>query len=413
MRNVGDAPKRSRPDQLLAVAAALTATATLLTSCTTAVDGSPVKAAGGPPPGTIDIALLDVGNYPTKPQPLGTAGTPEVGAIVEGQRMANYVTGPWEVDPTLIRGYIDSAVVVKDADAVNFVLPEPLAAPAARHNFITGFYTAREDTDRKLLRNAVLRFPDPAAAAAAAKEFGEAAASEAVEIPPVAPAPIPGHPDTASFSHRFAEYGNKLQWTHVRAFTAHGPYVLFQSAQATDSIDTATGLIAKTLDLQVPLIDQFVATDPAKLADLPIDPTGLLARTLPINPTDASVNERTVFERRGSLQFQTDPSRGAKLFDDTGMTQMSRASVAVYEARDAQAAQQITDGFFAESAANGKPAAAVKQMPNSRCLDLSQGRAANFYCLATADRYAIEAQAAQLLDAQQKTAAQYAMLMAL
>ena len=49
-------------------------------------------------------------------------------------------------------------------------------------------------------------------------------------------------------------------------------------------------------------------------------------------------------------------------------------------------------------------------MPTSRCVDLSQGKVANFYCLATADRYTIEAQAAQLLDAQQKTAAQYAML---
>ncbi len=103
---VGGTPKRRRR-----AAAVLATAAALLTSCSTAIDGSPVTSAGGPPPGTVDIALLDVGNYPTRPSaPIGTAGTPEIGAIVEGQRMANYVTGPWEVDPSLIGHYADSAL---------------------------------------------------------------------------------------------------------------------------------------------------------------------------------------------------------------------------------------------------------------------------------------------------------------
>ncbi|AGB26677.1 hypothetical protein Mycsm_06540 (plasmid) [Mycobacterium sp. JS623] len=412
MRSVRDTPTRNRSAQLLTAPAALAATAMLLASCSTAITGEAVKAADGPPPGQIDVALLDVGNYPTKPRPLGTAGTPELGAIAEGQRMANYVTGPWEVDPTLIRGYANSALVIKNAGAVKFVLPESLAAPAARHNFITGYYTAREDTDHQELDNAVLRFADPASAADAAKEISDAAAVEPVVNPPVTPVPIPGHPDTAGFSQMFTESAKKLQWTQVRAFTAHGPFVLVMSAQATDNLDTAVRLIATALDLQVPLIDQFTPTDPAQLAELPIDPTGLLARTVPISPAAASVNQLAVYQRRGSLQLQTDPTRSSKLFNDTDMNQMANAATSVYEARDAQAAQRITDGFFAEASATGMPAAPVKQMPSSRCLDISQGKVASFYCLATADRYAIEAQAAQLHDAQQKTAAQYALLMA-
>jgi len=412
MRSVRDTPTRSRSAQFLTAPAALAATAMLVASCSTAINGEAVKAAGGPPPGQIDVALLDVGNYPTKPRPLGTAGNPELGAIVEGQRMADYVTGPWEVDPTLIRGYANSALVIKNAGAVKFVVPESLAAPAARHNFITGYYTAREDTDHKELDNAVLRFADPASAADAAKEISDAAAVEPVVNPPVTPAPIPGHPETAGFSQTFTESAKNLQWTQVRAFTAHGPFVLVMSAQAIDNLDTAVGLIAKALDLQAPLIDQFTPTDPAKLAELPIDPTGLLARTVPISPAAASVNQLAVYQRRGSLQLQTDPTRSSKLFNDTDMNQMANAATSVYEARDAQAAQRITDGFFAEASATGKPAAPVKQMPNSRCRDISQGKVASFYCLATADRYAIEAQAAQLHDAQQKAAAQYALLMA-
>ena len=60
----------------------------------------------------------------------------------------------------------------------------------------------------------------------------------------------------------------------------------------------------------------------------------------------------------------------------------------------------------------GTPADPVKQLSDSRCVDLSEGRGGNFYCLLTAGRYAIEAQSGQLLDAQQKAAAQYAMLLA-
>lgn len=384
---------------------ATVAVAALLSSCSSVITGAAVKASGGPSPGTVDISLLDVGNYPTKPTPLGSAGTPEIGAIVEGQRMANYVTGPWEADATLTGSYADSALVLKNADALNFVLPEALAAIASRHNFVTGFLSAR-DGSGKVLRNAVLRFPDPPAATAAATELGAAAATEAVSIPPVQPAPIPGHPEAASFSHTTA-----AQATMVRAFTARGPYVFVQSAEASD-VAGAAGLIARTLDQQGPLIDQFTPTDPANLADLPIDPTGLLARTLPVSVNVASVNQRAVYGPRGSLQFQTDPTRSAALFDTAGMTRQANAATAVYEARDAKGAQDIVDGFYEEVSPTGKPVDPVNQLPNSRCLDLSAGRTANFYCLATADRFAIEAQSAQLRDARQKAAAQYAMLMA-
>jgi hypothetical protein len=58
------------------------------------VDGSAVKAAGGPAPGTVDVALLDPGNYPTKPlPPRGVAGTPFEGKLLDAQRMADFVVG--------------------------------------------------------------------------------------------------------------------------------------------------------------------------------------------------------------------------------------------------------------------------------------------------------------------------------
>ena len=118
--------RRRRPNVFTAVA--LAAALALLVSCSSSgvESGSAVKTPDNVSPGgAVDVALLDVGNYPTKPSPLmGSAGTAELGAIVEGQRMANYVTVPWEADPSLIRSYANSAVVLKNAAALKFVLPE-------------------------------------------------------------------------------------------------------------------------------------------------------------------------------------------------------------------------------------------------------------------------------------------------
>ena len=366
----------------ISAAVALAAVAALLASCSGVITGAAVKASDGPSPGTVDIALLDVGNYPTKPSaPLGTAGTPEIGAIVEGQRMANYVTGPWEVDPGLTGSYADSALVLKNANALNFVLPEALAAIAPRHNFVTGFSTAR-DGSGKVLRNAVLRFPDPPAAAAAATELGKAAATEAVSNPPVQPAPIPGHPEAAGFSHTTA------QATVVRAFTARGPYVFVQTAEASD-VSVAAGLIAGTLDQQGPLIDQFTPTDPGQ-AGRPADRPDRAA-----GPHAAGVGQRR--QRQPACGVRTArvtaiPDRPHPLggtvrrcrHDPPGQ----RGDRRLRSPRRARAPKTSSTGSTTKSARAGKPVDPVNQLPNSRCLDLSAGRTANFYCLATADRFA-------------------------
>jgi len=67
-----------------------------------------------------------------------------------------------------------------------------------------------------------------------------------------------------------------------------------------------------------------------------------------------------------------------------------------------------TKGFFTELEPKAEPAPAVKNMPDSQCLRLDAG---SFYCVAGADKYAIEVHAASLLETQQLVAAQYVILM--
>lgn len=391
----------------LRVGLAVLGAATLLTSCTSEVTGSPVTAAG-PPPGTVDIASLDVGNYPTEPAPLGIAETPKVGSIVEAQRMANYVTGPWEVDPTLVVGYIRQPMVLIPGQVSVPMLKEVNQA-AERHQFVNGFFVSRRSKDDKtFLHHAVLRFPDPGAAVAATAEITRVAGE--IQLPmqtsPATPLPIPGHPETVATSS--AHNNGPRSWATVRSATPRGPYVLLQQAQAVDVAATAA-LVAKTLDLQGPLIDQFKATDMARFPDLPIDPTGLLAKTLPISTSDATLVQRTTYERRGALHFQTDPVTSTETFDRTGTDLMSSATTTVYETRDEAGARLTVDAFSAELAASAEAADAVQGLPDSSCFALKAGGS---YCVAAAGRYVIEANAVQLADTHQRVAAQYVMLMA-
>jgi len=385
---------------------AFVSVALLSAACSTAVDGSAVKESGAPKAPTVDISKLDAGPYPTQPsQPLGVTGDPLRGVLVEAQRMANNVVGPWEVDSTLAGWFEFGATVLQSAEALANIGPEPFAAAASQHGFINGFASARTEEGQKILVNAVLRFADPESAAAAATDFGDIAAKTGEGVQR---AQIPGHPDAQAANYTQTEGSTGKRWSAVRAFTAHGPYVFMQLAQAVDGMEPALGLVAKTIDLQGPAIDQFRATDPSEFADISLDPTGLLARTLPVPEKEATTIQNTTYEQRGALQFQSDPSRSATLFSETDTDLVAMAKTNVYQTKDSESAARIVDGFYAELRPTSQPTKPVNNLPDSRCLQLEDK---SFYCLGAADRYAIETTSESLLDAQQQVAAQYAMLL--
>jgi len=384
---------------------ALISVALFSAACTTAVDGSAVKETGAAPGPSVDISKLDAGPYPTEPsQPLGVTGDPLRGVLVEAQRMANNVVGPWEVDSTLTKWFGFGATVLQNAGDLAQLGPEPFAAAAGQHGFVNGFVSARTAEGQKILLNAVLRFPDPGAADAAATEFGDIAAKTGEGVQP---AQVPGHPDTKAASYTQTEGATGKRWGAVRAFTPHGQYVFMQLAQAIDGTDPALGLVAKTVDLQGPVIDKFRATDLSEFGDISLDPTGLLARTLPVPDKEATTIQDTTYEQRGALHFQNDPARSATLFSETGTDLVAMAKTNVYQTKDSESAARIVDAFYAELQPTSEPAKPVNNLPNSRCLQLEDK---SFYCLGAADRYAIETTSEKLLDAQQQVAAQYAML---
>ena len=362
----------------------------------------------------ISPSVLDAGAYPTSPRPpLGVAGNPATGAVADAQHMADFVIGPWEVDEKLVGTYLNSYYVLNSANALKQLGPEGIATAADQAGMINGFASARQipaeaadqDAGREAMVNAVLRFPNPAAAVAASTAMGEAAARQPVKGVTPTVVTIPGHPAAVASTYPFTPSGAAQPRATVRSFTPHGPYVFMHFVQSVDGVDRATGLVAKAVDAQGPAIDEFVPA--GDLAAVPLDPTGLLAKTLPAGVAEAAKN--AVYATRGAEHFQTNPVGSATLFSDTGTTQVAMGSTNVYQTKDDGAAVMITNAFSQEMTSDGMATAdTVTALPDSHCYALTQA----FYCVAPAGRYAIEARSGQLADVHQQLSAQYVMLTA-
>lgn len=357
----------------------------------------------------VSPTLLDAGTYPTAPRPpLGTAGDPRIGAITDAQNLADYVIGPWEADEALVTPYLAAYYLLDSASSLMQFAPEPVAQQAERHGFVNGFASARQVTDKTVMMNAVFRFPDPGAATAAATDMNSGAAAQAIRGATPAPAAIPGHPEASASTYPFTPHGSDNEWTVIRSFAPHGPYVFMQLVQSVDGFEPAAALVQKAIEVQGPRIDEFEPAPAEALADVPLDPTGLLAKTLPVAGS-AVPTKNAVYTRRGAMHFQSNPIASKTLFTDTGVTAVAMALTNVYEAKSPGLASMVVGSFSKEVTAQGAvPAEAVPALPDSHCSE--RGKA--FYCVAAAGRYAVEVNAESLPQAHQQMAAQYILLTA-
>ena len=66
-------------------------------------------------------------------------------------------------------------------------------------------------------------------------------------------------------------------------------------------------MAARALDLQLPLLDGFQPTNPTFFPQLPLDPTGLVARTLPTGPDEATPMSGSAYPPAGALHAEANP----------------------------------------------------------------------------------------------------------
>lgn len=393
--------------------------ALVLSGCGQVVPGVAVPAAQ--PPTTVDLSKLDAGDYPISPAPpMGVAGTEEAGRTAEGQRMAGNVVGPWQVDPRFVAGGAGAAVIVTEPKKLGPVIWPTLAVAVQHLNFLVAFTSNRHVADPKeptALQNTVLLFSNHEAAATAARGMARNAMDAELSVAigalipsePIRAVAIPGHPDTAGVV--LTHVDNGVTVPELTAITAHGPFVSVQVATSSEGPERAAEFAGRTLDLQLPLIDGFTPTDPAQLADLPLDPTGLLARTVPLKAGSGLMVNAT-YDRAGALHLEDHPLQMSDALAAAGVDTVTVGQDTVYQAADPGRAQQLADAI-ADDISRGGAARGVPQvpgLPQSSCRGTNGGLITRHWCVAAADRFVIRAAAQQLTNAQQQVAAQYRML---
>ncbi len=399
----------------MTTAAALGTAAVLLSGCTAVMAGSAVRDPAFHP-GEVTVALLQTGNYPTAPT-APPAPDAHTAAIVEAQRMAEYVVYPWDVDPRLTSPDKLGLQVIQDPKALSFAIlsdeskaGDPVQTIGETNGYINGFATTRGTPANAPGKHMglylmVMRFPDPAKATTAATALNAA-------IPPptgstgTQPIPIPGHADAQATTY-------VMDNGHIGVTTtvAHGAYVFHVFTQTDDTAAAAAATLAKTLDLQGPRIDQFQPTDPAQFATMNLDPTGMKVRTLQRQDTQVSDG---VYNPAALLHMAAadDPQVAIDRFHTFGIDLISNGKAVVYRAKDSDAAGGFADTVAKDFADNATPKPAVPGFPGARCFTLNKAEdyQDTVQCVGTADRYVILVFSKQGNDAIQQISAQYLML---
>ncbi|MBU3067987.1 hypothetical protein KO481_41550 [Nocardia sp. NEAU-G5] len=391
----------------------MTAVAALLLTGAAAC-GSP--AGGGDPEPAVDLARLDPGPYASQPKPFHTNDPRFVAGLFEAERMASYIPLPHEIDPALKYNNTRSTQVFAGGNRTPVGMMYEWAARDPidhdTHGLIGAFSsTGMSDEDYTALgytvSNTVFLYPDADSASAAATEMAQAGFEP--RKGPAQPAQLPRHPDV-----RAAWLPGQQVLT---AWYPTGRFVLAtvvynqenQLLQVSD-LPALEAPADRSLDAIPARLKDFPATPPDRLGAMALDPDGMLARSLVRPQQDDWTSMPGVYDARGDLQLEADPDRYARVFAESGIDRVAYAGGTLVRARDYRGAQRFVmaesqDEFLRRQASpRGLPAAVcVKDLHPTFGL-------IPYYCRVAHDRYAATVWSDQLLDAQQRIAAQYARL---
>ncbi|MTE11579.1 DUF7373 family lipoprotein [Nocardia aurantiaca] len=397
-------------------------------------------ASGNPTAREVDVRQFAVGNYPTDPLDVRSTFHHEAttGKAIALARLADSVVVGPDVDPQFNHNALalsmDSLATAKATQVLAGAVQPALesngmmfgfsaaastrAMPKSRQRERPGnfnpFDGAQSDTEASVFNVTVLQFPDPQRAQTAAEQMEAAdfavAADQNVRITldkqPTAKAHWrPGVPSMA-------------------ATMAYGQYAVnVYVAQPKPDLDGLRGLAEKVFAAQLPLLDKAPALSPHEIFRLDYDPDGMLRRTLHpkayYRPHPVSEATHTP---RGHLHYADDQATWKQLMDDNGVDRVSTASYGglLFRARDTEAAAKLWAGIkgttsdSVEAPAN-IPDVACSAVPTEEtgvlryAYDPAEG-ATVYLCSLHYDRYVARVASPQLVDAQQKAAAQYALL---
>lgn len=340
--------------------------------------------------------------YPTTPLPYNRTPSTQLSAnLLEGRRIASALVVPTFIDPAYIRGGNLSTLPLRDASATKILFVDPMPSVAQRAGMITGFSSARSSTTGALLV-AAFEFGTAAQATAAVPAMAAAAADKDSDK---GKAVVPG------FTAATGQYGSTTEsGAYFQSFLSQGRLVLY--VYISDKRQTATqqaALAAKTFEVQTASFAAFKPTAPTALMQLPVDPEGMMAHTVPNTGDDLTVIDGYM-TAAGQLHYDTDPVGTRALFARAGVDAVGGGRATVYRAKDAAGAAAIRDSFVATSqqANSMQPYQLAAQVPGAKCLQAALN--SRYYCVGTRSRYAFELSADSEADINAVMSAQYQLL---
>lgn len=369
---------------------------------------------GTPLPGEPDVRGLETGAYATDRHRYDqTAG--DQGALVEGARMSAAVVPAVLIDPSL--SYGRGGTVITDVNrALDFVanVSRPVLE---KRKFVTGYAAlgadrpdpagrTRPSPETTAITTVLLRFPDATAATLAAREL------EDVDL---AVSPENRKLTSSAFPQAFLHWRPGVPT--IGAFLAHKDFVisLFIQRPTADSADL-TAWVEQALAAELPLLDAFTATPYDKLADLPVDPDGLLARAI-VDDRDGLAPDQhsfTVYSTAHLVNNAAEQTTRQELIEATGAERIALVDGgSVTLVRDQAAAEALLTGLI-ESAGTYDELPAPADVPGAKCLQLNdkgdRDKEYQYRCYIPYKRYLGIVSSDREPDVRQKITAQYALL---
>ncbi|MFD3507588.1 hypothetical protein [Nocardia sp. NPDC058666] len=377
---------------------------------------------GEVPEPAVDLGLLDVGGYPTRPVDYGadSAEPMVLHRVREAQRLAEYFPLPTEVDPSLTLLHDRQENVFVGGKTKSFptihrdVSLTPISGEAfTSAGFIAGFNTsgtAAEETAwiGSALSYAGLVYRDSATAIAGATALADAGFNldgaepvQLVQFPAVRSAWLPKEQVQAAW--------------HVV-----GSVVVIVVAESPENrklgiaeLAPLTTLVEGALRRLSDRVAAFRPTPVDQLASLPLDADGLLRLTVPETTGYEYAHKHGTYDARADLHLRRDPQRHARLNETHGIDRVAYREAVVARARDADSARRyladIAVGKFLarEDSPGGLPQA---RCARNRSVRPGLLRTEKYTCSVAFGRYVATVHSPWLRDAQQRISAQFAIL---
>ncbi|MVU81886.1 hypothetical protein GPX89_32195 [Nocardia sp. ET3-3] len=360
-------------------------------------------------PGEMDVRGLDTGSYPVSRYAYDDNNGGK-GNTLEGIRMTAAVAPTVRIDPSLKVGRGGEPLTSVD-DVVN---QSHLAAVSRtvlnNRGFVAGF--AASGSDREDIGNnpdpagttittRVLRFPSADNAKLAARELEDADFNVALNVNKKLT--LPDYPD--AYAHWRPGVAN-VGITMARKDFVVSLFIIRPRADQQDLLTWAK----KSLDAEIPVLDAFAETPSDRIAQLPVDPDRLLARTLVADRAGKGVDPDNFAVYPGIWLVLPAEDMGifTKLVADHGVDEMSVADANfVIRLRDGS-----TGGDFVNSMISNlreTPAAAPDKVPDVKCVHRTSNQAPN-RCYVRYKRYVGVVSGTSDAEVQNKAVAQYALL---